>query len=198
MAITFAVNSCWHVFRYWLPPYLQSGLGYSESEMLYFTSVYYVMAAAGCIAAGPASLWLNRRGMSIHNAQSRVFLVCCLLTMLSVTLPLLPGWWKLATLLVIGFGALGLFPCYYSFTQELSVPHQGKITGLLGSFAWVTSSGIHKQFGRLIDATHSYDIGFVLAGTLPLVSFVVLALLWDRSEPTALQADAPARPLSKL
>src|SRR5438045_5525561 len=36
----------------------------------------------------------------------------------------------LGVLLVVAGGTLGLFPCYYSFTQDLGKQHVGKISGL--------------------------------------------------------------------
>jgi hypothetical protein len=85
-------------------------------------------------------------------------------------------------LLVVGAGALGVFPCYYSFTQELSTRHQGKVTGMLGTVAWATSSPAQMFFGRLVDQSGSFDTGLALAGWLPLIAFVSLWLFWDWRE----------------
>ncbi len=99
------------------------------------------------------------------------------LTTVAAFLP--KGWFLLGSLLVVGAGALGLFPCYYSFTQELSTRHQGKVTGLLGTAAWVTSAPLQKLFGRLVDQTGSFDLGIALVGWLPLIAFVFLWLFWN-------------------
>ena len=88
----------------------------------------------------------------------------------------------LGMLLLIGAGALGVFPIYHAFTQDISPRHQGKITGIGGVAAWALSPA-HKLFGRLVDQTGSFDLGIAIAGCLPLAAFFVLWLFW-KDEPT--------------
>lgn len=181
VVIVACINTCWQIIRAWLPKFLQEGRGYGESEALYFNSLYYIATDIGCLGAGAASLWLVKRGLSVHGSRALVYGCCAVLTALTAIAAFLPkGWLLLAMLWVVGAGALGLFPCYYSFTQELSTRHQGKVTGLLGLVAWVVSSPFQKLFGRLVDRTGSFDMGIALAGWLPLMAFVFLWLFWDR------------------
>jgi nitrate/nitrite transporter NarK len=87
-------------------------------------------------------------------------------------------------LLLVGAGALGVFPIYHAFTQDISPHHQGKVTGVAGVAAWALGPPLQKLYGRLIDQTGSFDLGFAIAGCLPLVAFVVLWLFW-KEEKTA-------------
>jgi len=181
--VVVTINACWHVFRVWLPLYLQEGRGYSERFALGFTSAYYVATDIGCLLAGWASVALHRRGLSVGTARWLVFTTCAIGTALSVSVAYTPkGGLLLAQLLFIGAASLGLFPCYYSLAQEVSVRHQGKVTGFLGMAAWLTAAPMHKFFGRLIDTTHSYDLGIAIAGCLPLVAAVVWWIAWDRPD----------------
>jgi sugar phosphate permease len=182
--VVIAINACWHVFRVWLPKYLMQGRGYAERDALNLTSLYYVATDLGCLSAGAASLWLHRRGLSVRLSRTLVFTFCTVLTALSAALAFLPpGPMLIGVLMLIGFGSLGQFPCYYSFSQQLTVKHQGKISGILGTFAWLVSSPIHKFFGRLIDQTGSYDVGMGVAGWFPVVAAIVLWLFWEDHEP---------------
>jgi len=181
LILIFCIHTTWQLLRVWLPMFLQKGRGYSESDALIFNSLYFVATDIGCIGAGVVSLWLARRGLTPHNAKCRVYLACSLLTALTVLVAALPqGWLLLATLLVVGAGALGVYPCYYSFVQEVSSQHIGKITGLLATLVWAISSPVHKYFGRHVDQTQSFDLGIAVVGLTPLVGYFALRLFWDK------------------
>ncbi len=174
-------QTVWHIYRVWLMKFLQSGRGYEETAALNFTSLYYIATDAGCLAAGFIALWLARRGRTPHEARRSVLTGAAVLTSLSVLIPWLgKGWPLLAVLLLIGAGALALFPCYYSFVQELSSAHVGRLTGLLSMWVWAVTSPMHSFFGLLADRSQSYDQGLVIAGLAPWLGVIGMRLLWQR------------------
>jgi ACS family hexuronate transporter-like MFS transporter len=184
VVVVATINMCWHLFRAWLPSFLEKGRGYTDTDARYLNSAFNVATDVGCLVAGAATLFLQRR-ISVGWSRWLVYTGCSLLTLFSIGVALTPkGPWLIVQLMFLGAGALGLFPCYYSLSQEISRKHQGKITGILGVVAWVTASPVHKYFGRYVDQTSSYDLGVAIAGCLPLVGAVAWLLVWDwkRSE----------------
>lgn len=176
-------QAVWHTYRVWLMKFLQTGRGYEEKMALDFNSIYFIATDVGCILAGVGSLWLiRRRASSPHDARRTVYTCACLLTSLSVFIPWLDkGWPLLATLLLIGAGALALFPCYYSFVQELSATHVGRLTGLLSLWVWALTSPMHSFFGMLADQSKSYDVILVIAGLAPWIGVIAMKLLWRKN-----------------
>ncbi len=173
------INTSWQLVRAWLPTFLQKGRGYSEAEALYFNSLYFIFTDVGCIAAGAAALALARRGMAVHTSRVLVFLACSLLAALTTVAAMLPaGWLLLGTLLAVAAGTLGVFPCYYSFTQELTVSHMGRVTGVLSFVGWLASAPVQKLFGRIADATGSYDLNMAILGWAPLAGLIAFVVLW--------------------
>jgi ACS family hexuronate transporter-like MFS transporter len=176
------VNVAWHYFRAWLPLFLQNQHGYSETAAGWFLLAYYVATDAGALAAGFTTLGLSLCGLPVHRSRAIVFVACALLTTLSVPAAFLPrGPLLLGVLLLIGFAALGLFPNYYSFSQELTVRHQGKLTGALGCINWLAMYLLHELAGESIKQTGSYSQGVALAGLAPLVGVAALLLLWGKA-----------------
>ncbi len=185
------INTSWQLIRAWLPKFLQEGRGFSEEAALYFNSVYFIATDVGCIGAGVATLWLARRGFSVHRSRVLVYLVCALMAAMSTVAAMLPqGWPLLGTLLVVAAGTLGVFPCYYAFTQELTTTHMGRLTGVLSCIGWLVSSPIQKLFGRMIDRTGSYDLNIAVLGWAPLLGLVAFLLLWPRQTPSHQSAAA--------
>jgi MFS transporter, ACS family, hexuronate transporter len=102
---------------------------------------------------------------------------------LALLVPVLPkSWMLLAVLMFVGAGALGVFGIYHAFTQDLTRHYQGMVTGVAGVAAWALSPA-HKYFGRLVDYTGSFDLGFAIAGCLPLVALIIIWLFWNAPEP---------------
>jgi ACS family hexuronate transporter-like MFS transporter len=185
------INQTWHFFRVWLPLFLQEGRGYNESQANYFSSAYYFCTDLGSLSAGFATLYLCRGGFPIHTSRVFVFSGCTCLTLLSFVVGVLPpGPLMLGLMLMLGFGALGLFPVYYSLTQELTVVHQGKLTGILSCATWIASGVMHPLIGRWFDKTKDYSLAVALAGLPPLVALVALLFLWGRVQPTSADENA--------
>jgi len=183
MLILFAtiacINTTWQVFRAWLMKFLQEGRGYSEAGALYFNSAWFAAADIGCLAAGAIAARLAHRGMGIHPSRVMVFAGCAVLCAGSALVPwLAQGAPLLMVLALTAAGALGVFPLYHAFTQDLPGQHQGKITGIAGVAAWIFPAQAQRLFGMLADRTGSFDVGFALAGLLPLLALFPLWLLW--------------------
>jgi ACS family hexuronate transporter-like MFS transporter len=175
------INATWQLLRAWLPLFLQEGRGYGEGTANRFTSAYYIATDLGVLTTGYIALRLVRRGLSVHGSRVAVFVAMALLAMLTVPAAQLPkGLPLLGMLIVVGFGALGVFPCYYSFAQEVPARHVGKINGLLSCCAWFVTGRIQQLFGAMVDRRHSYDLGVALAGCAPLLAIVLFVILWKR------------------
>jgi MFS family permease len=181
LAVVALINTTFQMLRAWLPKFLQEGRGYGEEQALYFNSLWFVVTDVGCLGAGAVALWLARRGTAVVRARLLAFFACAVLCLATLAVPSLShGWLLLVVLLIVGAGSLGVFPIYHAFTQDISHEHQGKVTGIAGVAAWAFSPLAHQAFGRHIDQTHSFDLGLAVAGCLPFVAFVLLALFWPR------------------
>lgn len=188
LVMVLAVNTTWHSFRVWMPNYLRLEQGYSESAVQAFSSLYYLAADAGSITVGVVTLWLVRKKMTLRSSRMWAFAVCSLLTLLSFTTRFESGWTLRICLLLVAFGALGLFPLYFAFSQEISSRHQGKITGSLGCLNALFLWQLFPLQGRIVDQSKSYSLGLSVTGVVPLVAMVAFLLFWPRdrgSEETA-------------
>ncbi|MSQ95584.1 MAG: MFS transporter [Gemmataceae bacterium] len=193
VAIVICINLTWQFFRVWLPKYLQEAHGYNEDQTAWFTSAYYIATDVGCIGVGFWVKGLISSGWGVHIARAVTFTACAGLVLLAVAVAFLPsadvaanGFFTpmslvlLAMLLLVAAGTLGLYPNYYSFTQELTRTHQGKISGVLGTIAWIGSGTMQPIVGSYVDATGKYDRAVALAGVLPVVAVIALWVLWPK------------------
>lgn len=175
--LVITTNMTWHALRAWGPLFLRRQ-GFSQDAVNGFFMGYYAFADVGALAAGGLTLWVASRLLPIHASRVLVYLAFALIAAWAAALPYLSGPALIAVFLVVGFGALGVFPNYYSFTQDLTERHQGKLTGFLSSGCWVALAEWQKAIGLHVTRTGSYDLPFVVSGLAPLVGFVAILLLW--------------------
>ncbi|MFZ4732008.1 MAG: MFS transporter [Pirellulales bacterium] len=184
LVVVTVINTVWQILRAWIPKILQQEHGYSEATTLWFTAGWFAMSDVGCIASGWLAWRLAGRGWSVKWSRVATFALCCVPCLGLVAMPwLTAGPLLLAVLLVAGAGALGMFPIYYSFTQDISRSRQGLVTGVASFVAWVASAWFQKPFGRLADQTHSFSVGLAAAGAVTLVALAAWALAWPEDDP---------------
>ena len=184
VVLVIAINLTWHFFRVWLPLFLGEHHKYSEEDVQKFTMAYYIATDAGSVSAGFAALRLARRGWPVHTSRVLVFGTCSLLVLLSFAVAYVDaGPLLFVLLLLLGFGALGMFPVYYSFSQELTTKDQGRLTGTLGFTTWMFSAAMHPMVGGWLDETKDWSSAFAVAGLPPFLGLIVLLLLWGQGKP---------------
>ncbi len=182
VVITISINTTWQFIRVWLPGTLEQRKGYDPEFAQYFMSAYYAATFIGSLATGWLVSRLAQRGVNVHRARVGLFLGCSLLVLWGVPTAFFePGWLYLVSWLVIGVGALGLFPLYYSLNQELSAKRQGRISGLLSFSSWLVQFFVNRRVGRAFENfPESQPYFYAGIGVLPLLACLVLIAFWGR------------------
>jgi ACS family hexuronate transporter-like MFS transporter len=173
------LNVSWQFIRAWLPKYLKESQGFSADSTDLVVMGYYIAADLGCLASGFLVKWLVRRGRGVHPARLIGFATFAAVTVLAALVPVVGGGWVgVALLILAGAGILGLHPFYYALVQELPARNMGFLSGVLAAAGWVVVGFMQKEMGARIEATKSYDLGFVIVGLAPLVGLIALVVLW--------------------
>ncbi len=181
LVVVVAINITWQYFRAWNVLFLSEHHKYPDEFIQWFSAAYYLVADVGCLGVGLLVRALTRRGWDVHRARTLSFGVCAVLCVAGFAMSVVPaGWPLLALMLCVAAGSLGLFPTYYALSQDLSRTHQGKLSGVFGCAAWVSSAVMQEFVGKHIEATKQYAIAIQLASATPLVALVVLLLVWPR------------------
>jgi ACS family hexuronate transporter-like MFS transporter len=189
IVLVIVMNLTWHFFRAWLPLYLQLERDYGEQETIDFFVAYYIATDLGSLAAGFGALLLVRWGFPVHGSRVAIYITAALLCTLSIVAARLDkGNVLLGVLLVIGFASLALFPLHYSFSQELTVRHQGKLSGALGCINWLAMYLLQSSVGLLVEQTKTNSVGVALAGLPPLLGVAALLFFWGKDPPSAKQS----------
>lgn len=182
LAVVIPINMVWQFFRLWTQSMLQDQHKYTEQFVFFFSAGFYLVADVGCIAVGSATKIFTARGWSLQQARMMLFSVCTGLVLIGMTASYLQaGWLLLFILLLVGCGALGFFPTYYSLTQDMSRKHQGLIGGILGATTWVVTSLMQRSVGKSVDATKSYGDAIFWICLTPLIAWIALTFFWGRS-----------------
>lgn len=181
VTVVIGVNVPWHSVRIWMPKFLQEQAGSSEVEMQWFSMLYYLCADIGSWTVGLGCLALARGGVPVHTARMVAFALCTLLVLLALAIPQAGhGRTMSVILLLVGFGALGLFPIYFALSQELSAAHQGKVTGTLGLINALAMAGMQAGQGFYAQATKRYDLIISVGGLVTLAAFAATVLYWTK------------------
>ncbi|MGW2347014.1 MFS transporter [Streptomyces sp. NPDC001661] len=172
----------------WVPPYLETVLGYSAATTGTLVVLPWIATAVFNLGQGVLTQWLMRRGVSSRMARGVLGGVGILVAGAAMLLfPVVPGGWPQLALLTVAFSLGGiLFAIGVTVTSEITPTRQrGSVLSI--TVGIVTTAGLLAPYvtGLIIEAAPDpaagYGLAFSAAGVLMLIGGL-LAVIFVRPE----------------
>src|SRR5271166_2427943 len=181
----FLTDPIWWFYLFWVPGFFQKQHGLNLAQIGLPVVVIYLISDAGSVAGGWLSSRFIERGYSVNMGRKVAMLICAVCVVPIVYAYRAEGLW--ATTLLIGLAAAahqGFSANLFTTASDLFPSHAvASVVGIGGMAGAVGGMLIANIVGHVLQATGSYLIPFVLAGTAYLVALGVLHLIVPRLQP---------------
>lgn len=181
LAVSLAVNFCWHFYRTWLPRFLDVDMKLSSDQIQWVLAGFFVAADLGSLGSGYLARRLTYRGYSVERSRKLVLLGAALLCLLSAPAALIDDpLVALPLIFLVSIGSMAGFPILFALAQEVSPRHTSLCAGIFGSLAWIVIAVLHPPIGQLVDRIGTFTPALIAVGCVPLFG-AAIGFLW--SEP---------------
>lgn len=181
----FLTDWVWWFILFWIPDFLNKVYNVNIKEVVIPLIIIYSGSSLGGIAGGWLSSQLIKRGRSIDFSRKITILVCALGVLPMLLIPQVNSLWisvgiiSLATACHSGF-ASNIFTVVSDIYPKQAV---GSMVGVSG-FAGAVGGALSASFiGLLLDATGSYFLVFLCAGSAYMIVWAVLKVFIPNIEP---------------
>jgi len=179
----FIVDPVWWFYLFWLPTYLASrGLSLRAIGLLGW--IPFLAADVGTLSGGWWSGWLLRRSGDLTRARKTVLLAGAAGSLFGLPVACTSTTWLSIALISVATFSIGVWgPTVLTLCADIMPSESvGTMAGLSGTGAGLGGIIFTVATGWLADH-RSYGPVFALAGTLPLLGFIVLSAVIGRLEP---------------
>jgi MFS transporter, ACS family, hexuronate transporter len=166
----------WYFYIFWFPQYLKTARGFTLLQIGRTAWVPFLAADAGNLLGGGFSLFLIRRGHSVHSAHRLAIVLCSLLMTAAIPAVLVPS-----AAQAIGLVSIAAFGYTGAMANMLAIPADAFPKNAVASVWGVASMGsgfggmlFSLITGHIVDH-YSFTAAFVLFGILPLFA---ATLVW--------------------
>jgi ACS family hexuronate transporter-like MFS transporter len=193
----FLTDPIWWFYLFWSGKFINERFGVSISHIGPPLIIIYLLADVGSIAGGWLSSSLLKRGWTPNAARKTTMFICCLCILPVIYAPITHNLWVAVTLIGIAAAAHQGFSANIFTTTSDMFPKWavGSIVGFGGMMGAVGGIFIQFSAGRIKDATGSYLIMFVIAGTVYMLALLVFHLFAPRLEPVNLNEGKAGFPI---
>jgi MFS transporter, ACS family, hexuronate transporter len=181
----FATDAIWRWYLYLLPLFFVQTFKLDIKNFGPPFVVIYVMADVGSIGGGWLSSRLIKGGRSVNFGRKVALLVCALCVVPVAFVTQLSNMWIAVLLVGLAAAAHQGWSANLFTTASDMFPKQavGSVVGLGGMAGAVGAMLILKLTGYILSHTGSFTALFIIAGTVYLLSLLVIHLLVPRLEP---------------
>ena len=181
----FLTDPIWWFYLFWLPGFLHEQYKLDLNHFGPPLAVIYIISDLGSIAGGWMSSTMIKRGISVNAARKLTMLLCAFCVMPVMFTVHVSSVWAAVAIIGLATAAHQAFSAnLYTLPSDLfpraavgSVSGVGGTAGAVGGMLFTIFIGLVKA------ATGTYTMVFIIAGTIYLVSLVVIHWLTPRLAP---------------
>lgn len=181
----FLTDPIWWFYLFWVPGFFQKQHGLHLVQIGLPVVVIYLISDAGSVAGGWLSSRFIKRGYSVNMGRKVAMLICAVCVVPIVYAYRAEGLW--ATTLLIGLAAAahqGFSANLFTTASDLFPSHAvASVVGIGGMAGAVGGMLIANIVGHVLQATGSYFVPFLMAGTAYLIALGVMHMIVPRLEP---------------
>jgi ACS family hexuronate transporter-like MFS transporter len=189
----FLTDPIWWFYLFWSGKFVSDTFNVSISKIGLPLIIIYVLADFGSVAGGWLSSAMLKAGFRPNVARKLAMLVCACFILPVIYAPITSNLWVAVTLIGVAAAAhQGFSANIFTTTSDMfpkwsvaSVVGFGGMAGAMGGVLMQLASG------RIHDATGSYLIMFIIAGTVYFLAILLFHLLAPRMDSVHLQTEAP-------
>ena len=192
----FLTDPIWWFYLFWSAKFLADRFGADLKQIGLPLITIYLMADVGSIVGGWLSSWLLARGWTVNAARKAALLACALCVIPVSFAPVVSQMW--VAVLLIGLAAAahqGFSATVFTLATDM-FPRRavGSVIGIAGMAGAVGGILMQAASGRIKEQTGSYLAMFVVAGSIYVLSVLVIHGLAPRLSPVELPVRREASP----
>jgi ACS family hexuronate transporter-like MFS transporter len=187
----FLTDPIWWFYLFWSAKFLADRFGADLKQIGPPLITIYLMADVGSIGGGWLSSRLLARGWTANAARKTALLVCAFCVIPVSFAPLVSEMWTAVFLIGLAAAAhQGFSANMYTLASDM-FPRRavGSVIGIAGMSGAVGGILMQAASGRIKEATGSYLTMFVIAGSVYVLSVVVIHALTPRLAPVVFKTD---------
>lgn len=183
--VRFLTDPIWWFFLFWLPDFFSKHFGYNIKESALPLIVIYALVTVLSILGGTLTKFLADRGWSLNKVRKISMLVfaCCVVPVVFVQY--FDMWTIVAVLGLAGGAHQAWSASVYTLGSDMfpksdvaSITGLSGMAGQIGSVLFQTAVGFTLSwFAAQGNASHGYDIIFMVCGSAYLAAFVIFSLI---------------------
>ena len=183
--VRFLTDPIWWFFLFWLPDFFNKHFGYNIKESALPLIVIYALVTVLSIIGGSLTKYLAGLGWSLNKVRKISMLVfaCCVVPVIFVQY--FDMWTIVAVLGLAGGAHQAWSASVYTLGSDMfpksdvaSITGLSGMAGQIGSVLFQTAVGFTLSwFAAQGNASHGYDIIFMVCGSAYLAAFVIFSLI---------------------
>mgnify|MGYP003876930931 CR=1 FL=1 len=190
-AAKFMTDPIWWLYLFWVPDFLKKTHNIDIKAIALPLIIIYIIADVGSIGGGWISSTLIKRGLTVNRARKTAMLICALCVLPIVLVSQIPNMWLAVAMIGLAAAAhQGWSANVFTMTSDMFPRHAvGSVVGFGGMAGAIGGMFISKVVGYILEATHSYYIPFIIAGSAYLLALLVVQLIVPNLEPAVIEEE---------